>query len=293
LVALVNETANADGTRHLAPGTPEAVFAVREVVYEYTPGVAALNGVSLTISRGQRVAILGANGSGKSTLIRLLDGLYFPAKGSVAFCGTDLTEERLQEEAFAFEFRRRVALVFQNPDVQLFNPTVFDEVAFGPLQLRWPKAEIRDKVAETLARLEIAHLKDRPPHRLSGGEKKRVALASVLVLDPDVMLLDEPTAALDPRSQSQVVDLLAGWAGGDKTVITATHDLDVVEEIADWCMVFQAGRLVAEGTPGTILGDVALLERTNLIHAHRQMHEPGDGRAHFHRHRGVGHAHPH
>jgi cobalt/nickel transport system ATP-binding protein len=249
--------------------------------------------VSLAIPRGRRTAILGANGSGKSTLIRLLDGLYFPAKGSVEFCGTALTEATLQEEAFAFDFRRRVALVFQNPDVQLFNPTVFDEVAFGPLQLRWPKDEIRGKVAETLERLEIAHLKDRPPHRLSGGEKKRVALASVLVLDPEVILLDEPTAALDPRSQSQVVDLLIGWAGGDKTVITATHDLDVVEEIADWCYVFQAGSLVAEGAPRTILDDTPLLERTNLIHAHRHLHDPGDARPHFHRHMGHGHAHPH
>jgi cobalt/nickel transport system ATP-binding protein len=289
----VSEAVNAEGTRHSALGTSDAVFEVKGVVYEYTPGVAALNGVSLAIPRGRRVAILGANGSGKSTLIRLLDGLYFPSKGSVAFCGAALTEERLQEEAFAFDFRRRVALVFQNPDVQLFNPTVFDEVAFGPLQLRWPKGEIRDKVAEILERMEIAHLKDRPPHRLSGGEKKRVALASVLVLDPEVILLDEPTAALDPRSQSQVVDLLIGWAGGDKTVITATHDLDVVEEIADWCYVFQAGKLAAEGTPQTILSDAPLLEGTNLIHGHRHVHEPGDARAHFHRHLGVGHEHPH
>jgi cobalt/nickel transport system ATP-binding protein len=269
------------------------LFEVRDVVYRYNASVTALNGLSLTVPRGRRVAILGANGSGKSTLIRILDGLYFPTSGSVTFDGKPLTEEVLQEEAFAFDFRRRVALVFQNPDVQLFSPTVFDEVAFGPLQLRWPKDEIRRKVAEMLDQLEISHLKDRPPHRLSGGEKKRVALASVLILDPEVIMLDEPTAALDPRSQSQVVDILSSWGGGAKTVITATHDLDVVDEIADWCHVFQAGQQVAEGTPEEILGDTDLLARTNLIHAHRHLHDPSNARPHFHRHHGQGHEHQH
>jgi cobalt/nickel transport system ATP-binding protein len=269
------------------------LFEVRDLVYRYNASVTALNGLSLTVPRGRRVAILGANGSGKSTLIRILDGLYFPTSGSVTFDGKPLTEEALQEEAFAFDFRRRVALVFQNPDVQLFSPTVFDEVAFGPLQLRWPKDEIRRKVGEMLDQLEMSHLKDRPPHRLSGGEKKRVALASVLILDPEVIMLDEPTAALDPRSQSQVVDILAGWGGGAKTVITATHDLDVVDEIADWCHVFQAGQQVAEGTPEEILGDTDLLARTNLIHAHRHLHDPANARPHFHRHHGQGHDHPH
>ncbi|HEY8602679.1 MAG TPA: ABC transporter ATP-binding protein [Thermomicrobiales bacterium] len=265
------------------PTAPPA-FTVRDVVYRYNASVTALDGVTLSVPRGQRVAILGANGSGKSTLIRLLDGLYFPTSGTVAFEGTALTEEALQDEAFAFDFRRRVALVFQNPDVQLFCPTVFDEVAFGPLQLRWPKDEIRRKVAAVLEELAISHLKDRPPHRLSGGEKKRVALASVLILDPEVIILDEPTAALDPKSQSQVVDILAAWDGGAKTVITATHDLDVVDAIADWCYVFQTGKLVAEGAPAAILTDDPLLARTNLIHAHRHRHTDGTVHAHPHRH---------
>lgn len=268
------------------PTTPDVppLFDVRDVVYRYNASVTALDGITLSVPRGQRVAILGANGSGKSTLIRILDGLYFPTSGGVSFDGAALSEEALQDETFAFGFRRRVALVFQNPDVQLFSPTVFDEIAFGPLQLRWPKDEIRRKVAATLDELEISHLKGRPPHRLSGGEKKRVALASVLILDPEVIILDEPTAALDPRSQSQVVDLLADWGGGAKTVITATHDLDIVEEIADWCHVFQAGKVVAAGTPHDILSDDELLAHTNLIHAHRHRHTDGTVHAHPHRH---------
>lgn len=267
---------------------PESVFEVKDVFYRYQE-VTALDGLSLSIERGERVAILGANGSGKSTLLRLLDGLYFPDNGSITFSGQALTESRLQEEQFAFEFRRRVALVFQNPDVQLFNPTVFDEVAFGPLQLRLSKDEIRRRVTDVLEMMEIAHLKNRSPHRLSGGEKKRVALASVLVLDPEVLLLDEPTAALDPKSQSQVIDFLVGWGGGLKTVVTTTHDLDIVEDIADKCYVFQQGRVVNGGTPAEILRDEELLRRTNLIHAHRHVHPSGEIHSHPHRH----HAHEH
>ncbi len=269
----------------------ETVFDVQNVVYRYNAEVTALKGLSLAIERGERIAILGANGSGKSTLLRLLDGLYFADRGSVAAFGEPLSEERFQDDDFALRFRRRVALVFQNPDVQLFNPTVFDEVAFGPLQLRWPKDEIRRRVAETLDLLEIAHLKDRSPHRLSGGEKKRVALASVLILDPEVLLMDEPTAALDPKSQSMVVDFLIGWSGGAKTVVTATHDLDIVAEIADRCYVFQGGQSIASGRPDAILGDEELLQRSNLIHAHRHVHASGEMHAHAHFH--VAHEHAH
>jgi cobalt/nickel transport system ATP-binding protein len=262
---------------------PAPVFEVENVTYQYER-VTALAGITLAIPAGERVAFIGANGSGKSTLLRILDGLYFPAAGSVRFHGEPVTEQRFEEEPFSFAFRRRVGMVFQNPDVQLFNPTVFDEVAFGPLQLRWPKEEVCARVAEALDEMGIAHLKDRPPHRLSGGEKKRVALASVLVLAPEVLLLDEPTSALDPPSQSHVIDLLAGAKDAGKTVITATHNLDTVEEIADICFVLQNGRVVAEGAPQAILGDTPLLERTGLLHAHRHVHRSGVVHSHPHRH---------
>lgn len=265
------------------PETTAPVFEVRNVTYRYQQ-VAALDGLSLTIQPGRRVALLGANGSGKSTLLRILDGLCFPDQGTIRFCGGPLTEERLQDAQFGFEFRRRVGLVFQNPDVQLFSPTVFDEAAFGPLQLRWPKDLIRRRVSEILETMQITHLKDRSPHHLSTGEKKRVALASVLVLDPDVLLLDEPTAALDPKSCSQMINFLMSWRGGAKTVVTATHDLDHVEDIADDCCVFQDGRLAAEGTPEKILADTLLLARTSLLHAHRHAHPRGAMHTHPHHH---------
>jgi cobalt/nickel transport system ATP-binding protein len=263
------------------------IFELRDVTYRYHE-VTALDGLNLTIQPGQRIALLGANGSGKSTLLSILDGLYFPQEGGLTFCGEPLTEARLQTQEIEFAFRRRVALVFQNPDVQLFNPTVFDELAFGPLQMRWPKEQIRLRVAEILEQMEIVHLKDRSPHHLSTGEKKRVALASVLILDPEVLLLDEPTAALDPKSESRMIDFLVGCSSGRKTVVTATHDLDLIEDIADYCHVFQSGRIVAAGTPAEIVNDRELLLNTNLIHAHRHAHASGELHSHPHRH---GHEH--
>lgn len=240
-----------------------SLFELHQVAYSYREAL-ALDGLSLEIRRGQRVALLGANGSGKSTLLRLLAGLYFAARGAVRFDGVELTEEKFADDEFAYGFRRRVGLVFQNPDVQLFNPTVFDELAFGPLQLGWPREQIVAAVEETLAALELPHLRDRTPHRLSGGEKKRVALASVLILAPEAILLDEPTDALDPKSQCQVVELLASWRNSARTVITTTHDLAIVPEIADHCVILQAGRVAAEGAPDELLRDEALLSRTGL-----------------------------
>jgi cobalt/nickel transport system ATP-binding protein len=249
--------------------------------------VTALEGLSLSIGEGSRVALVGANGSGKSTLLRLLDGLLFPDEGTVRYRGTPLTEAAFASDDFAYAFRRQVGLVFQDADAQLFNPTVFDEVAFGPLQLGWGREELGARVGAAMERLRIGHLRDRVPQRLSTGEKKRVALASVLVLDPDVLLLDEPAAGLDPRSGSEVIDLLVGWGGGAKTVVTATHDLGALEDIADRCCVLHDGRLVADADPGAILADLPLLQHANLVHAHRH-HHPGREHSHPHLH---GHRH--
>ncbi len=266
---------------------PPAVFDVREITFRYRQ-VTALDHLSLAVSPGKRIALLGANGSGKSTLLRVLDGLAFPEKGEVVFFGEPLGEARLQNFEFACKFRRRVGLVFQNPDVQLFCPTVMDEVAFGPLQLQWPRERVQESVDKMLEVMKISHIKDRSPHHLSTGEKKRVALASVLVVDPEVLLLDEPTAALDPSSASQMIDFLVGLRGEGKTVVTATHDLDIVEDIADECFVFQAGQVAAQGTPNEILSRQSLLEQTHLLHAHRHIH--GNNVTHSHPHL---HSHKH
>jgi cobalt/nickel transport system ATP-binding protein len=260
------------------------LYDLDAVTYRYRD-VVALDALTLSIAEGTRVALVGANGSGKSTLLRLLDALAFAASGELRFRGQPLTEAGFADDGAATAFRRSVGLVFQNPDVQLFSPSVFDEVAFGPLQLGWPTAEVRDRVADVLRDMRLSSVADRAPHHLSGGEKKRVALASVLVMNPDVLLLDEPTAALDPRSQSQVIDLLAGWGGGATSVVVATHDLGLVEDVSDRCLVFDAGRLVADRPPADVLGDLDLLERTNLVHAHRHRHGPSLTHAHPHIHR--------
>jgi cobalt/nickel transport system ATP-binding protein len=256
------------------------LFELREVSFDYE-GIAALRGLSLSIEQGERLALVGANGSGKSTLLRLLDALCFPSSGAIVFDGQPLTAQRLQDDKFALPFRRRVGLVFQNPDVQLFNPTVFDEVAFAPLQLKWPKEELLARVEATLDLMGISQLRERPPYRLSGGEKKRVALASVIVLEPDVLLLDEPTTTLDPRSQSQIIDLIQQWKGSSKTIVTATHQLEIVEDIADRVVVLEEGKVLASGMPTEVLSNHELLLRANLVHAHR------------HSHGSVTHSHPH
>jgi cobalt/nickel transport system ATP-binding protein len=260
-------------------------FDIQGLSYAYDR-LSALQSVTLQVRQGERIALLGANGSGKSTLLRLLAGLAFPQRGSLAFFGEELTRERMEDEQFSYSFRRRLGFLFQNPDVQLFNASVFDEVAFAPLQMRLPKTQLRKRVEEALEQMGISELRDRAPHRLSGGEKKRVALASVLVLDPEVLILDEPTAALDPQTQNQIVELIGSWRGGTKTVITATHSLDTLEEVADRCYVLRDGSLVGEGEPMAVLHDVGLLERSRLLRPHRHVHQQGAIAPHPHVHWG-------
>jgi len=247
----------------------ENVFEVQGVTYNYEGRQTALDGIDLSICTGESLVILGANGCGKSTLLKLLDGLYFPEQGSIKAFGQPLTEEALRNDAFNFAFRRRVGLVFQDPDVQLFSPSVLDEVAFAPLQLGIPRAEVQQRIDSALEALRIEKLRDRAPHRLSGGEKRRVALASLLTLRPDVWLMDEPTTGLDPRSQSWLVEFIVDQRKQGKTMITATHDLAIAEDIATRICVFtEDHHIVADGKPEDVLGDHELLHRCNLSHYH-------------------------
>ncbi len=259
------------------------VFELEHVDFDYDHQV-ALKDVSLTVNEGDRMTILGANGSGKSTLLKILDGLYFPTRGTLRAFGEPLTEQALQDPARAFAFRRRVGLVFQDPDVQLFSPTVWDEVTFGPLHLGLPRAEIVERADWALDLLGIAKLRDRVPHRLSGGEKKKVALASVLSLRPDVWLLDEPTASLDPRSQSRLLDFIGDLAREGKTIITATHDLSIVAEISERVILFcEEHEITGQGAPGELLSDFDRLVECNLVHEHRHRH-PESAVEHVHVH---------
>lgn len=265
----------------LTPSQKTAIFEVASVSFKYQEAD-ALKDVSFSIHPGESVVLLGANGSGKSTLLKMLDGLVFPESGMIRVFESELSEESLRHEDFSRYFRQRVGFVFQNSDAQLFSPSVWEEIAFGPLHLELPRAEIHKRVEQALHILGLEHLKDRPPYHLSGGEKKKVALASVLAIDPEVFLFDEPTAGLDPKTESFLERLIVQLAGDGKTVITATQDLRLVKEVAQRAIVLgEDHRVAGDGPAAGILKDRELLLSANLIHDHP------------HRHDGVEHYHPH
>ena len=269
----------------------DIIFELKDVYFSYLRKFPALCGIDIDIREKEKIAIIGANGSGKSTLLHLLDGLIFPDRGRINFFGSDLNEVILNNPEFSSNFRKKVGLVFQNPDVQLFCPTVRDDIVFGPLQLGVEKKEIEKRLEGVLNVLGIKDLLERSPHQLSIGEKRKVAIASTLMIDPDVLILDEPTAGLDPLTTRHIIDLLIQANLGGKTIITATHDLHIVEEIADTVYVFsQEKRIVKSGTPEEILKDSQLLQENNLIHIHRHRHEDKE---HVHSHLHTEHHSPH
>jgi cobalt/nickel transport system ATP-binding protein len=247
------------------------------------------------MTAGEQIAIMGANGSGKSTLLSVLNALIYPTSGELYAFGNAVKEEvftSLDGNEFGRYFRKKVGFLFQNADVQLFSSTVFDEIAFGPLQLGLPKEEVTKRTEEVMAMMDISTLTDRAPHTLSGGEKKKVCIASILSVNPDVLLLDEPTAGLDPRTQLWLIELLQDLAQAGKTIITATHDLDIIEQISTRAIVFGEDHTIKADSHCTkVMNDLDLLLSANLIHRHmhrhgRLMHE------HLHRHEGE-HYHEH
>jgi cobalt/nickel transport system ATP-binding protein len=270
-------------------GLVTSVFSLKHVTYAYMNGDPVLKNVSLDFLSGERTVILGANGTGKSTLLSLLDGLVFPTSGVISAIGSTLSEEALENRAYATEFRKRVAFVFSNPDVQLFSSTVWEEIAFGPLQLNLTENKIRDIVEYQLESLRITDLRYRAPYTLSDGQKKKVAIASSLATDPDVILLDEPTNGLDPRTQVWLIELLQELHHKGKTIISATHDLSIAGDIAERAVVISEEHTVAaDGAFHEIIANDDLLLRVNLIHEHAHYH----GRsAHVHRHGHFGHYH--
>jgi len=236
----------------------------------------ALKNINLKIEQGEQVSILGSNGSGKSTLLSIIDCLIFPTTGEFKAFGKTVDEDAidtLEDNDFRQYFRKKVGFVFQNPDIQLFSSSVYDEICFGPLQLDMAKDEVRARVEELMSFMEITKLRDRAPHTLSGGEKKKVCIASVLANNPDVLLLDEPTAGLDPRTQLWLIELLQELAKLGKTVIIATHDLDIVDQISHRAVVMGENHsLLVDKEAKTVLSDLDLLLASNLIHRHMHRH---------------------
>jgi len=251
----------------------DALLSVEDASYAYLERFPALDGVSLEVTRGEKLALIGANGCGKSTLLKLLDGLLFPDAGRYDAFGEAVTEDNLEDEQYNAGFRSRIGFVFQNSDAQVFSPNVREEIAFGPLNMGMATEQVEQRVDDTMAMLDITALADRAPHQLSGGEKKRVAIASVLVMNPEVLLFDEPTAALDPRTQHWLRDLIAQLHRAGKTIVVATHDLEHLELVADRCAVFsEEHRIVADDTTDRVLADRTLLRAVNLVHEHAHSH---------------------
>jgi len=252
----------------------KSLFELKEVYFSYLGKIPALCGVNLSIEKGVKVAVIGANGTGKSTLLALLDALMFADRGTVEAFGQVVSEGAMNDLDFVRDFRRKVGFVFQNPDIQLFCPTVREDIAFGLLQLGVSADKIKERIAHLSSVFDIGHLLERQPHQLSIGEKRKVAIASVLAIDPEVLLLDEPTAGLDPLTTCQIIDLLAQESRKGKTIVTATHDLHIVREIADEAYVFSRDkRIVRKGTPQEILTDTEFLTTHNLVHIHCHQHE--------------------
>ena len=248
------------------------VFQLDKITYSYPQSEPVLKELSLSIAAGEAVSILGANGCGKSTLLKILAGLLFPQSGTMTAFGEAVNPRQFRGET-ACRYHRRVGFIFQDSDVQLFCSTVYEELAFGPLQYGLPRETIRARIDELSTLLGIEKLLEQPPFRLSGGEKKKVAIAGVLILNPDVLILDEPTNSLDPRSQSWLLRLLQSLKESGKTLIFATHNLELVPHISSRAILFDESHAIAADLPvRELLEDGALLKRVNLVDEHFHTH---------------------
>ncbi|MBR4396677.1 MAG: ATP-binding cassette domain-containing protein, partial [Methanobrevibacter sp.] len=236
------------------------MLEVKNIKYSYNKDYQALKGVSLKVEEGEMVALLGKNGAGKSTLFLHLNGIYEPDEGQVFIDG----EELKYDKKSLLKFRQKVGIVFQNPDDQIFAPTVEEDVAFGPLNLDLPMEEVQKRVTEALARVGMSGFEKKAPHHLSGGQKKRVAIAGILAMKPKYMVLDEPTAGLDPQGVEDLSKLLKELNAEGITIIISTHEVDLVPNYASRVFVLVDGLLIAEGTPKEIFAQPEILDKANL-----------------------------
>ena len=231
------------------------IVEFKDVFFRYPDGTAALRGINFRITHGESVGVVGANGAGKSTLLQHMNGCLLPTSGTVTIGDLLLTKKTRQE------VRRKVGIVFQNPDDQLFMPTVFDDVAFGPLNIGMDEASVRERVGKALCMVGSLALRDKPPHHLSCGQKSAVAIAAVMAMEPDILAMDEPAANLDPKSRRALITLLKTFS---HSKIIASHDLDLILDVCERCIVIGDGIVVADGPSAEILSNRALLEENSL-----------------------------
>ncbi len=255
------------------------MIRVQGVGHRFPDGKTVLEGVSFRIEPGEKVVLLGANGSGKSTLLRVLAGLVAPSGGEYRYQGRPVTPAALRDRDFGRRFRSEVALLFQHPDTMIFNPTVYEEIAFGPRQLGL--TDLDRRVAHWAGVFGLTRHLDQAPFNLSGGEKQKVCLAALLALEPRLLLLDEPTAHLDPRSVGWLVDFLADLK---VTLLVATHNLSLAPELGERALVLgEDHRLLYDGNLPLLLHNPEQLVAANLVHTHRHRHGALEHR-HFHAH---------
>lgn len=237
----------------------ETAIDMEDIKYVYPDGYTALENVNLRIVRGERVAILGPNGAGKSTLLMLTNGLFTPSKGQVNVLGTPVNKNNL------YKVRMKVGLVFQDPDDQLFCPTLWEDVTFGPLNMGLSEEEVARRAKDALKVVRLEGYEEKPPHHLSVGEKKKAAIAAVLAMKPEILILDEPTANLDPKSRIELAKLVDNLYKEQKiTLITATHDVNFVPMVADRVYVLNKGRIIAEGSVRETFSNFKIMTEANL-----------------------------
>lgn len=236
----------------------QPILQVRNVRFCYDSGAPALDGVSLDVYPGERIAVLGPNGAGKSTFFLCLNGVLTPESGQILLDGKPVDKKARKTLC------ERVGIVFQNADDQIIASTVAAEVSFGPMNLRLPRDEVARRVDHALDYMDLQAFRARPPHDLSGGEKKRVSIADILAMESEVILLDEPAASLDPAGEERLEQVLARLSDEGRTLLISTHDVDFAFRWATRAVVFSAGRILADGTPQAVFGDVALLRQAHL-----------------------------
>lgn len=228
---------------------------IEDLYYEYPDGYEALRGIDLTLYKGESLGIVGANGAGKSTLLLQLTGINYPSKGKIEVNSMEINKKNLAQ------IRKDIGFVFQNPEDQLFTTSIYDDVAFGPKNYKLSKEEVDKRVNEALEKVGILDLKDRAPYRLSGGQQNLAAIATAISMEPSILIMDEPTAALDPRARRRLINLLNSF---DYTKIVASHDLDMILDTCDRTIVLKDGQIVADGKTKDILLDEKLMDECNL-----------------------------
>ncbi|MHB8072893.1 energy-coupling factor ABC transporter ATP-binding protein [Desulfosporosinus fructosivorans] len=238
----------------------ELILEAVDLDYSYPDGTKALRNMNLHVQKGEKLAILGSNGAGKSTLFMQFNGIYRPNSGSIKYQGQDIS----YKNKALIELRKKVGIVFQDPDSQLFSASVYQDISFGPLNLGLTEEEVKERVKQALTDTETTDLEDKPTHLLSYGQKKRVSIAGVLVMEPEVIIFDEPTAGLDPRHSKEFMQLLERLSIEGKTIILSTHDVDLAYSWSDRLVIMSSGEIIAQGAPGELFLRPELIERADL-----------------------------